>query len=204
MAAGNVETSQRITDVLLGALSRAAPDRIPAASSGTMNNLSLGGWDPRRHKTFAYYETIAGGMGASASSPGRSAVHTHMTNSLNTPVEALEHQYPFRVRSYRIRSGSGGSGRHSGGEGIVRELEFLTDCQVTLLGDRRLRGPYGLRGGKPGVPGVNTLFRRGRKPIPLPSKAEVRVSPTDVLRIETPGGGGYGSTRPRSARPDSW
>ncbi len=125
MAAGNVETSQRITDVVLGALAQAAPELIPAASSGTMNNLTFGGWDSVRKQSFAYYETIAGGMGASAISDGASATHTHMTNSWNTPVEAFEHQYPLRVRSYRIRNGSGGRGRHRGGDGIIREFEFL-------------------------------------------------------------------------------
>ena len=126
MAAGNVETSQRITDVILRALAQAAPELIPAASSGTMNNLTFGGWDPVRGRAFAYYETIAGGMGASALSDGASATHTHMTNSWNTPVEAFEHLYPLRIRAYRIRSGSGGKGKHRGGDGIVREFEFLT------------------------------------------------------------------------------
>ena len=148
MAAGNVETSQRITDVVLGALAQAAPQLIPAASSGTMNNISFGGWDRFRGRAFAYYETIAGGMGASAPSDGLSATHTHMTNSWNTPIEALEHQYPLRIRAYRIRSGSGGQGRHRGGDGIVREFEFLMAAQVTILSDRRLRGPYGLLGGR--------------------------------------------------------
>src|ERR1700694_1152623 len=148
MAAGNVETSQRITDVVLGALAQASPKLIPAASSGTMNNISFGGWDRFRGRAFAYYETIAGGMGASATSDGLSATHTHMTNSWNTPIEALEHQYPLRIRAYGIRSGSGGKGRHSGGDGIVREFEFLVPAQVTILSDRRLRGPFGLLGGR--------------------------------------------------------
>jgi N-methylhydantoinase B len=191
MAAGNVETSQRIVDVLLGALASAAPDRIPAASSGTMNNLSLGGWDAFRHRPFAYYETVAGGMGASAVAPGLNAVHTHMTNSWNTPVEALEHQYPLRVRAYRIRAGSGGAGRHRGGDGIVREIELLAPCQLTLLSDRRKRGPYGLAGGGPGRSGRNSLLRRGRA-IRLPGKVVIDACAGDVLRIETPGGGGYG------------
>jgi N-methylhydantoinase B/oxoprolinase/acetone carboxylase alpha subunit len=191
MAGGNVETSQRITDVLLGALAQAAPDRIPAASSGTMNNLTFGGWDPERRRPFAYYETIAGGMGASAHGPGLSAVHTHMTNTWNTPVEALEHQYPLRVRAYRIRTGSGGKGRHEGGDGIVRELEFLTPCDVTLLSDRRERGPYGLAGGDPGKPGRCVLLRKG-KATSVAAKARIEVQAGDVLRIETPGGGGWG------------
>jgi N-methylhydantoinase B len=191
MAAGNVETSQRIVDVLLGALATAAPERIPAASSGTMNNLGLGGWDALRGRPFAYYETVAGGMGASAAGPGLDAVHTHMTNSWNTPVEALEHQYPLRVRAYRIRGRSGGAGHHRGGDGIVREIELLAPCQVTLLSDRRKRGPYGMAGGRPGKPGRNSLLRRGRT-IALPGKTAFDARAGDVLRIETPGGGGFG------------
>src|SRR5689334_22953957 len=153
MAAGNVETSQRITDVLLGALAKAAPDRIPAAKIGTMNNLSFGG------SGFAYYETIAGGMGASARADGASAIHTHMTNSWNTPIEAFEHQFPLRITGYRVRRGSGGAGKHRGGDGIVREFEFLAPAEVTLLSDRRDRGPWGLAGGGSGQPGRSTLVR---------------------------------------------
>jgi N-methylhydantoinase B len=193
MAAGNVETSQRITDALLGALAQAAPDRIPAASSGTMNNLSLGGWDLRRNRPFAYYETIAGGMGASAKGPGESATHTHMTNSWNTPIEAFERQYPLRVGRYEVRRGSGGAGKNAGGDGIVREIEFLTPCDVTILSDRRLRGPYGLAGGRAGAPGRNTLMR-GRKQIKIPAKANFLVRGGDVLRVESPGGGAWGES----------
>lgn len=191
MAAGNVETSQRITDVVLGALSKAAPELIPAASSGTMNNISFGGLDTRRGSQFAYYETIAGGMGASVKADGLSATHTHMTNSWNTPVEAFEHQYPLRVRSYRIRAGSGGGGAHRGGDGILREFEFLAPAEVTILSDRRARGPYGLAGGLPGKPGKNTLLRSG-KSLPRAAKDRFLVTAGDVLRIESPGGGGYG------------
>lgn len=191
MAAGNVETSQRITDVLLGALAQAIPERIPAASSGTMNNLSLGGWDPRRGRRFAWYETIAGGMGASAAHPGQSAVHTHMTNSWNTPVEAFEHDYPLRIRAYRVRRGSGGPGARRGGDGIVREFEFLTPADVTLLADRRLRPPYGLAGGGAGAPGISLLRSKGATRR-LPGKTTLRVAAGDCLRIETPGGGGFG------------
>ena len=187
MAAGNVETSQRITDVLLGALALAAPDRIPAASSGTMNNLSFGGTDPRSGQPFAYYETIAGGMGAGPVNPGWSAIHTHMTNSWNTPIEAFEHQYPLRVTTYRRRIGSGGKGRHPGGEGLIRELEFLTDAEVTVLSDRRVQGPYGLAGGSAGAVGKNTLNTRR-----IPAKSRFAVRAGDRLRIETPGGGGWG------------
>ncbi|MBI4903966.1 MAG: hydantoinase B/oxoprolinase family protein [Acidobacteria bacterium] len=192
MAAGNVETSQRITDVLLGALAQAAPERIPAASSGTMNNLSFGGYDPFRKRPFAYYETIAGGMGAHSRNDGLSATHTHMTNSWNTPVEAFEHIYPIRLRGYRIRSGSGGKGRHRGGDGIVREYEFLTEADLTLLSDRRENGPYGLQCGEAGAPGRNTLRRSG-KTSPVPAKCNFAIQPGDVLRIETPGGGGWGA-----------
>lgn len=191
MAAGNVETSQRITDVVLGALAQAAPDRIPAASSGTMNNLSFGGTDPRAAQPFAYYETIAGGMGASPRSNGLSARHTHMTNSWNTPVEAFEHQFPLRIVSYRVRRGSGGEGRHRGGDGILREYEFLAPAEVTLLSDRRARGPWGLAGGSPGEPGRNTVIRAGRE-TPLPAKIRFEIAPGDRLRIETPGGGAWG------------
>ena len=195
MAAGNVETSQRITDVVLRALGKAAPQRIPAASSGTMNNVTFGGTDRRpsrsERRAFAYYETIAGGMGASALSDGLSATHTHMTNSWNTPVEAFEHLYPMRIQSYRIRSGSGGAGRHRGGDGVVREFEFLTSADVTILSDRRERAPYGLRGGKPGSRGKNSLLR-GWRSIPISGKARFETQAGDVLRIETPGGGGYG------------
>jgi N-methylhydantoinase B len=144
----------------------------------------------RRHP-FAYYETIAGGMGASAMSDGASATHTHMTNSWNTPVEAFEHLYPLRIRAYRIRSGSGGNGAHRGGDGIVREYEFLTKADVTILSDRRERGPYGLAGGRPGARGRNTLLR-GKRSIAIPGKARFEVQNGDVLRIESPGGGGYG------------
>ena len=186
MAAGNVETSQRITDVLLGAMAQVS-ERIPAASSGTMNNLSFGGYDPVRQRAFAYYETIAGGMGASSVGPGQSAVHTHMTNSWNTPVEAFEHLYPVRIRSYRIRKGSGGAGAHRGGDGIVREYEFLVPADVTILSDRRQRGPYGLRGGSAGSPGRNSLSGKT-----VPAKSNFPVAAGDVLRIESPGGGGWG------------
>jgi N-methylhydantoinase B/oxoprolinase/acetone carboxylase alpha subunit len=192
MAGGNVETSQRITDVLLGALAQAAPERIPAASSGTMNNLSFGGWNADRTAPFAYYETIAGGMGASAKGPGESAVHTHMTNSWNTPIEAFEHQYPLRVRRYRIRRGSGGRGKHRGGDGLIREIEFLTACEVTILSDRRRNGPYGLNGGSPGRPGRNILQRASGRVTNLRHLANFQVEAGDILRIETPGGGGFG------------
>jgi N-methylhydantoinase B/oxoprolinase/acetone carboxylase alpha subunit len=191
MAAGNVETSQRITDVLLGALSHAVPDRIPAASAGTMTNFTFGGFDPVRQSAFAYYETIAGGQGASAQHPGLSATHSHMTNSWNTPVEAFERLYPVQIESYRIRKNSGGAGAMRGGNGIVRSYRFLTEADATLLADRHVRGPYGLSVGKPGKPGRATLLRRGTA-TRLPGKTRVAIKPGDVIRLETPGGGGFG------------
>jgi len=164
MAAGNVETSQRIVDVFLKAMSAALTDKIPAASSGTMNNISIGGTNPETGKPFSYYETIGGGMGGSPTAPGDSGVHTHMTNSLNTPIEALERYYPIRVREYRIRRGSGGTGKHRGGDGIIRSLETLTECQMTVLSERRKQAPFGLAGGSPGKKGMNSLESgQGRK-----------------------------------------
>jgi len=188
MAAGNVETSQRITDVLLGAMAQVTY-AIPAASSGTMNNLSFGGYDSFRKRPFAYYETIAGGMGASMAATGYSAIHTHMTNSWNTPVEAFEHLYPVRINSYRIRRGSGGAGLHPGGDGIIREYEFLVPADVTVLSDRRQRGPYGLCGGSPGQTGRNSLSGKA-----VPAKANFPAKSGDILRIESPGGGGWGES----------
>jgi len=187
VAAGNVETSQRITDVVMGALAGALPDAVPAASSGSMNNLTLGGSDPRTGKPFAYYETIAGGMGARPNGDGLSAIHTHMTNSLNTPVEALERQLPILVRRYGVRRGSGGAGLFRGGDGVVKEIELLTDAEVTLLAERRTRGPYGLHGGEEGAPGSNLL-----NDAPIASKGSFEARAGDRLRIETPGGGGFG------------
>jgi N-methylhydantoinase B len=192
VAGGNVETSQRIVDVLLRALARAIPERIPAAASGTMNNLTIGGIDPRTREPFAYYETIAGGMGARPSKSGVSGVHTHMTNSLNTPAEALEYAYPLRVRQYCLRPDSGGKGKRWGGDGIIREIEALSDAEVTLLADRRERGPYGLAGGKDGTPGTATLIREDGTSQSLPGKFNVRLRKRERIRIETPGGGGWG------------
>jgi N-methylhydantoinase B len=192
VAGGNVETSQRIVDVLLRALAQAIPDRIPAAAAGTMNNLTIGGIDPRTGQPFAYYETIAGGMGARPVKPGVSGVHTHMTNSLNTPAEALEYAYPLRVRRYSLRSGSGGAGKHRGGDGIVREIEVLTDTEVTLLADRRTRGPYGLSGGKDGAPGKAEIIRQDGSIEKLPGKFNRRLRQGERIRIESPGGGGWG------------
>jgi len=201
VAAGNVETSQRIVDVLLRALAHALPGRIPASSSGTMNNISFGGIHrrigQRSGKPFAYYETIAGGMGARPSADGLSGVHTHMTNSLNTPIEALESAYPVRVRRYSLRRGAGGTGRFRGGDGIVREIEFLTDVRGSILSDRRRFRPYGLAGGKPGKPGKNELVLPfgTRRVLKLPSKTVFAAPKGSILRIETPGGGGWGGKK---------
>jgi N-methylhydantoinase B len=193
VAGGNVETSQRIVDVLLRALAQLAPMRVPAASSGTMNNLTIGGTDPRNGHPFAYYETIAGGMGARPDRDGVSGVHTHMTNSLNTPIEALEYAYPFRVRSYRYRRDSGGAGKFRGGDGLLREIELLSSAQVTMLGDRRRFAPYGLAGGAPGACGRTTVLRRDRVE-ELPGKFSLYVPAGTVLQIESPGGGGWGAS----------
>jgi len=192
VAGGNVETSQRIVDVLLRALAKAMPDRVPAGSSGTMNNLTIGGIDERTGEPFAYYETIAGGMGARPDRDGVSGVHTHMTNSLNTPAEALEYAYPLRVTEYSLRKGSGGAGKFRGGDGIVREVELLADSEVTLLADRRSRGPYGLQGGSDGAPGRTEVVHQNGARETLAGKSSVRLKKGDKVRIESPGGGGWG------------
>jgi N-methylhydantoinase B len=192
VAGGNVETSQRIVDVVLRALAQAIPDRIPAAASGTMNNLTIGGIDPLTREPFAYYETVAGGMGARPGKAGVSGVHTHMTNSLNTPAEALEYAYPLRVRRYSLRAGSGGEGKFRGGDGIVREIEVLTDCQVTLLADRRTRGPWGLAGGADGAPGKTFITRCDGSIEQMPGKFTTRLRKGEQVTMETPGGGGWG------------
>jgi N-methylhydantoinase B len=220
VAGGNVETSQRIVDVLLGALALTGVRRekgasrpqdfplvapvaafslgsvlnpgIPAASQGTMNNVIIGGYDARYGRPFTYYETIGGGMGARPEADGPSAVHSHMTNTLNTPAEALEYAYPLRVRRYAVRIGSGGAGRQRGGDGICREIEVLVEAQATLLSERRRLPPYGLDGGAPGALGENILIR-GDQEIHLPGKGTFELQPGDILSIRTPGGGGYGA-----------
>lgn len=199
VAGGNVETAQRIVDVLLGALSQACPNRVPAASQGTMNNVTVGGRDTERGSNYAYYETIGGGVGAGPGNHGASAIHSHMTNTMNTPIEALEYAYPFRVTQYTIRRGSGGMGKFRGGDGITRELEFLQDAQVTILSDRRNTAPYGLDGGQPGQTGRNVLIR-DQQEMGLGGKVCIEVKAGDRLRIETPGGGGFGrlNTKPTS------
>ena len=184
VAAGNVETSSRVVDVVLGALSAALPERIPAASQGTMNNIAFGADGPQR---WGYYETIGGGMGASAQWPGLSGVQSHMTNTRNTPVEVLEMRYPLRVLRYQIREGSGGWGQHSGGAGLVREFEFTRPAKCTFLTERRSRPAWGLAGGGEGDCGMNE--KNGEC---LPAKCEVELEAGDRIMIKTPGGGGYG------------
>jgi N-methylhydantoinase B len=191
VAGGNVETSQRIVDTLLRALAPALPDRIPAASSGTMNNLTIGGIDPRSGLPYTYYETIAGGHGASPQSAGASGHHAHMTNSLNTPVEALEYAYPFRMIRYAIRPNSGGAGKHRGGDGLIREIELLGDAQVTLLADRRTTEPWGLDGGDSGAKGSTSITANGEQHS-LPGKCTRELPAGTRIRIESPGGGGCG------------
>jgi N-methylhydantoinase B len=180
VAAGNTETSSRIVDVVFAALSKAMP--VPAQGQGTMNNVVLG------NDRFTYYETIAGGQGACPDAPGPSAVHVAMSNTLNTPVEALELSYPLRVERYELRPGSGGRGRLRGGDGVVRELRVLESCRLSLLTQRRALGPRGASGGGDGLPGRNLL--NGEE---LPAFGTIDLEPGDLLRIETPGGGGYGS-----------
>ena len=190
VAAGNVETSQRIADVLLRALNGALPELIPAQSQGTMNNLTVGGLSERG--PFAYYETMGGGMGASASGDGLSGVHVHMSNSLNTPIEALEHAYPLRVRRYALRRDSGGAGHHRGGNGLRRDIELLCDATVSLLTERRVAGPAGSAGGSAGSVGENRLIR-GDEEQTLPAKATFAAQRGDVISIRSPGGGGWGT-----------
>ena len=193
VAAGNVETSQRIVDTVLGALAQALPGIIPSASAGTMNNVTIGGYDPDRDREFAYYETIGGGAGASPQRDGLDAVHTHMTNTMNTPAEALEMSYPFRLLEYAVRRGSGGAGRHAGGDGIVRSYEMLARASVTLLTERRRRAPWPLAGGEPGTAGRDVLIRAGQhKGERLLAKGSLELEPGDRLTVETPGGAGWG------------
>ena len=217
VAAGNVETSQRIVDVVLGAFARALPGRVPAASSGTMNNLLIGGLDPRTGQPFAYYETLAGGHGAGPGWDGASALQAHMTNTRNTPVEALEHAYPLRVVETRIRRGSGGRGRWKGGDGVVRAIELAAPARVTVISERRARGPYGLAGGAAGTPGVNRVAFAASPMAPRsghvqrhstrraartrPAKFQFDLGAGSVLTVASPGGGGFGrATRSQSRR----
>lgn len=190
VAAGNVETSQRIVDVVLGALAQAIPEFIPAASQGTMNNVLFGGVHDDG-SDWVYYETVGGGMGASRKNPGRSGVQCHMTNTRNTSIEVVEMHYPIRIRRYAIRRGSGGRGFHPGGDGLIREWKVLSPCTVSLLTERRATCPFGLAGGEDGQPGENILFSRQVRQC-LPAKTVLKLDAGDILRIETPGGGGYG------------
>ena len=201
VAAGNVETSQRLADLVHGCFAAADPSRTPAASQGTMNNVLLGAAgsgagqdaDAGRDAAFSYYETIAGGEGGTPHRPGGSAIHTGMTNTRNTPVEALELAYPLRVRRAAVRRGSGGAGHHPGGDGVVRELEVLADCTLTLQTERRETGPWGVAGGGPGAPGENLLIRRDGSAEPLPAKGTWTLRAGDRVRVSTPGGGGWGA-----------
>lgn len=205
VAGGNVETSQRIVDTILRAFAQAAPDRIPAASAGTMSNLTLGGIDPRRNQPFTYYETIAGGMGASPFGNGTSGAHTHMTNSLNTPIESLEFEYPLRVTQYSYRRNSGGNGKFHGGDGLIREFQLLADAQLSLLADRQRFAPYGLHGGHSGTPGAITATPPNNTSQTLAPKSSQHLPAGTVVRIETPGGGGWGtpSSTPTDSLPPS-
>lgn len=191
IAGGNVETSQRVVDAILGSLFKAIPERIPAASQGTMNNMTIGGFDARTRRPFAYYETLGGGMGASARKHGESAVHSHMTNTMNTPIEAMEYSFPFLVKEYSVRRGSGGNGLFLGGDGIVREIRLLSDAEVTVLSERRAIPPYGLAGGGDGMKGRNMVIKEG-KVLKRSGKFFETMKEGDIIRIETPGGGGYG------------
>jgi len=197
VAGGNVETSQRIVDVVFGALAQALPDVIPAASQGTMNNLTAGGIDPRTGRPFAYYETMGGGMGARPGLDGISGVHVHMSNTMNTPVEAFEYAYPMRITRYQLRDGSGGTGAARGGDGLIREILFLTESDVTLLTERRRLAPWGLQGGQPGAVGENVLRRASGETVRLRGKHRFTAQPGDRLTIHTPGGGGWGAAPAR-------
>jgi N-methylhydantoinase B len=190
VAVGNTETGQRVTDTVLGALAQALPHLIPAASQGTMNNFTFGGGGPTM-SAFVYYETIAGGHGANPVRDGVSGRHSHMTNTRNTPVEALEYALPVRVNAYSIREGTGGAGLHRGGDGILREYEFLAPARVTINSERRIIAPYGLQGGEAGTRGANHLIRDGEV-TEIGGKWAGQTLPGDRIVIETPGGGGWG------------
>jgi N-methylhydantoinase B/oxoprolinase/acetone carboxylase alpha subunit len=190
VGAGNVEVSQRVADLCLGALAQARPGRLGAASQGTMNNVLIGGTDAEG-RAWVYYETIAGGQGGRVQGPGMSGVHTAMTNTRNTPIEALERTFPLRVRKLALREGSGGAGTHAGGEGIEREVELLGAATVSLITERRRSAPWGSEGGAPASPGENWLLPGGdeARAVPLPDKVTVEVEAGDVIRLRTPGGG---------------
>ncbi len=191
VAGGNVETSQRIVDLIFGALAGPLPHMIPAASQGTMNNLSLGGYDEERRRYFAYYETIGGGAGAAEGTPGESGIHTHMTNTQNTPIEVLEMEYPLQVVRYCLRKSSGGKGAYCGGEGLCRDILLKSRARATILSERRGEHPYGLQGGQHGSRGENILIHKGKKR-EIPAKCSIELERGDILSIRTPGGGGWG------------
>ena len=193
VSAGNVETSQRIVDVVLGALAIALPDVIPAASNGSMSNVVIGGFDVARDRPFTYYETLGGGAGAGPEGDGLSAVHSHMTNTLNTPIETIESTFPMRVTEYAIRRDTGGSGAHTGGDGMRRSYEFLVPAKVTLMTERRRLRPWGLLGGSDASVGTNHLTHADGTTVGLPSKANLTVEAGDVLSVDTAGGGGWGA-----------
>ncbi len=206
VAAGNVETSQRIVDTVWGAFAQVLPERMPAASSGTMNNLTAGGVDPRTGQPWAYYETSGGGLGGGPDGPGLDAAHAHMTNTLNTPAEALELAYPLRVVENSIRPRSAGGGLHRGGHGLVRRTQFLAPAQVTIISERRTQQPWGANGGRPGKSGRNRLERVGEGTgqagarRALPGKVTIDVEAGEIISIETPGGGGWGAQQSRENR----
>ncbi len=193
VSGGNVETSMRNADVVLQALAKAAPQRVPASSGGSMSNVMLGG-ARRDGRSWAFYETNGCGMGARPSSDGIDAIHVHMTNTLNTPIEAIEREYPLRVTRYEIAEGTGGAGRYRGGNGLIRSLQLLEgSCRATLLGDRHTQGAPGAQGGASGGCGRHALQRGGNE-TELAAKVSLRLEPGDVLTVQTPGGGGFGAS----------
>lgn len=194
-AGGNVETSQRIVDVVLGALAKAIPKKIPAASQGTMNNIAFGGLDSKRGESFTYYETLGGGCGASSILDGMSGTHSHMTNSLNTPIEAMELYMPVKITKYALNDGTGGDGRLKGGDGLIREYEFLEPVNLTIISERRKYKPYGAVGGENGKPGKNIIVGLNGSEVEFGSKANLKLLKGEKIRIETPGGGGYGKKK---------
>ena len=197
VAGGNVETSQRMVDVVLGAMSKACPEKIPSASCGSMNNLTIGGIDLRskRRNPFAYYETTGGGMGAGKWGNGENAIHSHLTNTRNTPIEAIEHSYPLRVKKYRVRKKSGGIGLMQGGDGIIREIELLSPATASFMTDRRKFSPWGLEDGSPGKRGKNSILKKNGKIINCRGKQRLDLDEGDIIRLETPGGGGWGKKK---------
>ena len=196
---GNVETSQRIVDVLLKAFSSIIPEKVPAASQGTMNNLIIGGINFDGHQ-FTFYETIGGGYGARPTKDGVDGIHSHMTNTMNTPIEEIEARYPLMVVEYSLRKDSGGMGKYRGGLGIVRKFKALVPVVVSLLGERHKLPPWGLQGGEAGKIGVYYKITRTGEKIILPSKGSVNLDTNELIVLETPGGGGYGNPNKRNKK----